>query len=174
MMYPEYGACVTVHPDHSAALSGAQGIIVGVPPYPHQYLVRTDEGLFILNVEDFEVTLAPSVAAYNLSTRHSADEILEAIGAIAEITEGKWAIYQAALVFEVIRLNHYAENPLVGGWESGTCSDGCDYRVETDYPTGGPRIVVIDNGTAEVTFFTPTDDDEQWGHPDLYAEADDE
>jgi hypothetical protein len=155
MMYPEYGACVHIHPGIARDHSGETGMIVGVTPFPHEYLVRVDELHYIMNVSEFDVTLAPSVAAYNLCTRHSADEVLEAIEGLAAITDAKWAVYQAALVFEVIRLNHYAEAGLTG-WESGSCSAGCDVE---ELPL---RVVNLDTDSGEVTFFTlrSADDEE--------------
>jgi hypothetical protein len=138
MMYPEYGASVRVH------MTGENGTIVGVTPLPSEYLVLVNELHYIVNVCDFTVILAPSVSAYELTRRHSVDEVLASIEALAEFADGRWAIYLAALVVELVRFNFYAEAQAYAdqldadGWESGTC----------------PAVVTLDADRGEVTFWT--------------------
>lgn len=149
MMYPEYGASVRVRS------TGEHGTIVGITPLPSEYLVLV-EGLnktyhchYILNVSEFTVLLAPSASAYELTRRHSVDEVLASIEILAQIAEGRWAIYLGALVVELVRLNFYAEAQAYAdqldadGWESGTCPPPAD---------DGHTIVLatIDPGPAEV------------------------
>jgi hypothetical protein len=138
MMYPEYGATVQVH------ITGENGTIVGVTPLPSEYLVLISELHYIVNVRDFTVLLAPSVSAYELTRRHSVDEVLASIELLADLAEGRWAIYLGALVVELMRLNFYAEAQAYAdqldadGWESGTC----------------PAVVTLDADRGEVTFWT--------------------
>lgn len=108
-LYPEYGARVKVtglygYPDRKAT-------VVADDPESALVTVRLNfngtEAVFCY--EEVNVYLAPSYSAWSLTQRKSVDEVLVMMLEIADAMNPDNTTYFSALVFELIRLNTYAE-----------------------------------------------------------------
>lgn len=109
MMFAEYGARVRITDDERYP-SGTAGTIAN--DGGDIVLVDMDGiGCDTFAVDRLTITMAPSEAAYRYTSRFSVDEMLEAIVNIVSIgaQDRKLERYQSALIYELYRLNHYAE-----------------------------------------------------------------
>ena len=139
-LWAEYGARVQItsydYPSDSA------GTII------HDYrdgrwlvlLDAMDNTPAIFDVSDFDVTQSPAESAYRLTTRWSVDECLTNMIAIADaVTSRKGiTIYSSALVFELYRLNYYAESSVRQCAEAGWFADVDPDKYSHDEDWGAP------------------------------------
>lgn len=113
MMFAEYGARVRI--DGLCAYGdGTCGTIIsdGADAVGLVVVMLDTEVRHVFDVEEVHVTAAPSDSAYRLTQRQSVDEVLAALLVIAECSGSTpyLATYQSAVIFELYRLNKYAED----------------------------------------------------------------
>jgi hypothetical protein len=110
-MYAEYGARVQITEDGRYPTT-TRGTIVN-DPVAGLAIVQLDgmNGCDVFACERMTVTQTPSESAYSLTKRWSVDECLERIGWIVAIDGRNTARdrYTAALIFELYRLQTYAD-----------------------------------------------------------------
>lgn len=110
-LFAEYGARVrlTGPTDYR---DGTLGTIVSDGTVGGLAIVQLDEASepHVFTVDEFDVTLTPSDSAYRLTQRRCVDEVLSTLVDLAEIgASANITTYTSAVVFELYRLNHHAE-----------------------------------------------------------------
>jgi hypothetical protein len=107
IMWAEYGARVIVRDERYPG--DVRGTIVS-DSLDGIWTVDLDGiGPDRFSVERLVIKQTPSVSAYLLTQRHSVDEVLSTFVDLAEVMDVYSAAYRSAIVFELYRLNYYAE-----------------------------------------------------------------
>ena len=110
ILWPEHGARVHLV-DNTVFPAGSKGTIVSGDGTYGLWTVMFDHygEEATLHVQDFAVDLSPAESAYVLTKRNSTDEFLVNLEELFGGGNPNMTTYRSAVVFELIRLNYYAE-----------------------------------------------------------------